>query len=75
MGDGAGFSLMKCSYASLYDSSVYLALFVFSCLKYDESILFILLWSAVEVIVLVGIIIVSWVSLLWLLLTGVNECV
>ena len=30
MGEGAGLSLMKFSYASLYDSSVYSALFVFS---------------------------------------------
>ena len=75
MGDGVGFSLMKFSYASLYDSSVYSALFVFSRRKYDARILFMRLWSAVEVMALVGIIIVSWVSLLWLLLPGVlSEC-
>ena len=30
MGDGAGLLRMKCSYASLYDSSAYSALFIFS---------------------------------------------
>ncbi len=35
MGDGALFSWMQCSYASLYGSSVYSALFLFSCWSCD----------------------------------------